>query len=106
MEGEVVGSRESPLTQLTLERSVPSVFPLVPGQLVRPSKPPATALPVTDVRLLPGVGPEVGLQVAGLGVGLPTPGVVTGVGRTLPLEDHHHLWVGWVSSCLTTSSCC
>jgi len=74
----VVGSRESPLTQLTLERSVPSVFPLVPGQLVRPSKPPATALPVTDVRLLPGVGPEVGLQVAGLGVGLPA--VVEGAG--------------------------
>ena len=76
----------------------------MPGELVRPGKPPATVLPLTDVRLLPCVGPQVGLQVAGLGVGLPTPGVVTGVGRTLPLQDHR-LRVGGIS-CLTTSSCC
>ena len=50
----------------------------MPGQLVRPSEPPATVLPLADVGLLPCVSPQVGLQVAGLGVGLPA--VVEGAG--------------------------
>ena len=58
------------------------MFPLVPGQLIRPGEPPAAALPVADVRLLPGVGSVVGLEVAGLGVGLPA--VVEGAG----VDDH------------------
>ena len=58
------------------------------SELVRPGEPPATVLPLADVGLLPGVGPQVGLEVAGLGVGLPTPGVVAGVAGTLPLLMH------------------
>ena len=87
----MVGPGESSLTQFTVERFVPGVFPLMSGQLVRPSEPPATVLPLADVGLLPGVGPQVGLQVAGLGVRLPAPGVVASVAGALPLEDDHHL---------------
>ena len=54
------------------------MFPLVSSQLIRPREPPATSLPVTDIGLLTGMGPVVGLQVAGLGVGLPA--VVEGAG--------------------------
>ena len=46
------------------------MFPLVSCQLVRPGEPPATAFPLTHVGFLPGVGPEVSLEVAGLGVRL------------------------------------
>ena len=78
----MVGPGEGSLTQFALERSVPCMFPLVPGQFIRPSEPPAAAFPVTDVGLLPGVSPVVGLEVAGLGVGLPT--VVEGA----RVDDH------------------
>ena len=61
---------EGPLTQVALERSVTSVFPVVSGQLIRPRELPATALPSAVVGLLPRVCPQVGLEVAGLGVGL------------------------------------
>ena len=78
VKGEMVRPGEGSLTQFTLEGSVPCMFPLMSGQLVRPRKPPAATLPVTDIGLLTGVGPVVGLQVAGLGVGLPA--VVEGAG--------------------------
>ena len=55
---------------MTLERFVPGVFPEVPGQLVRPTELPAAVLPPADVGLLPGVRPQVGLQVGALGVDL------------------------------------
>ena len=67
---QVVRPGESSLTQLAVERFVSCVFSLVPGQLVRPGEPPAAVLPLTHVGLLPGVGPEVSLEVAGLGVRL------------------------------------
>ena len=54
------------------------MLPLVAGQLVRPGEPPAAALPLADVGLLSCVGPQVGLQVAGLGVRLAA--VVEGAG--------------------------
>ena len=67
------------------------MFPLMSGELVRPGEPPPAVFPLADVGLLPGVGPQVSLEVAGLGVGLAAPRVVAGVGRTLPLEDDHDL---------------
>ena len=91
VKSQMVGPGEGSLTQFAVERFVPSVFPLMSSELVRPGEPPATVLPLADVGLLPGVGPQVGLQVAGLGVGLTTPGVVAGVAGALPLEDDHHL---------------
>jgi len=91
VERQMVGPGESSLTQLAVERFVPRVFPLVPGQLIRPGEPPAAVLPLADVGLLPGVGSQVGLEVAGLGVGLPAPRVVAAVAGALPLEDDHHL---------------
>ena len=69
---QVVRPAESSLAQLALERSVARVLPLVSRQLVAAGKPPSTALPVTHVRLLSGVGPQVRLQVRGLRVGLGT----------------------------------
>ena len=86
---------ESSVTQLTVERFVARVFPLVPGQLVRPGKPPPAVLPLADVGLLPCVGPQVGLEVAGLGVRLAAARVVAGVGGALPLEDDHDLGRVW-----------
>ena len=79
---QMVRPGESSLTQFAVERFVPRVFPLMPGQLVRPGEPPAAVLPLADVGLLPGVGPQVGLQVGGLGVGLAA--VVEGAG----VDDH------------------
>lgn len=78
----MVGPGEGSLTQLAVEGFVPGVFPLMSGQLVRPGEPPATVLPLADVGLLPSVGPQVGLEVAGLGVGLAA--VVEGAG----VDDH------------------
>ena len=70
VKSQMVGPGEGSLTQLAVERFVPGVFPLVPGQLVRPGKPPAAVLPLADVRLLPGVGPLVSLQMTALSVNL------------------------------------
>ena len=61
VKSEMVGARESSITQLAMERFVPRVFPLVSGQLVAASEPPTTIVPAADVRLLPGVGSQVGL---------------------------------------------
>ena len=80
------------------------MFPLVSCQLVRPGEPPATAFPLTHVGLLPGVSPEVSLEVAGLGVRLAAARVVAGVGGTLPLQDDHHLRAGGCVCRLTTGS--
>ena len=80
----MVRPAEGSLTQLALERSVPCVFSLVSGEFIRPGKPPAATLPVTDVGLLPGVSAAVGLEVRGLGVGLAAVVVFTGVDDHLP----------------------
>ena len=58
------------MAEVTLEGFVPRVLPEVPSQLVRPTELPATVLPPADVGLLPGVRPQVGLQVGALGVDL------------------------------------
>lgn len=76
-----------------MERFVPSVLSLVSGQFVTASKSPSTVIPTADVRLLSSVGPEVCLQVGGLGVLLPTPRVLTGVSGGLALQHYHNLWV-------------
>ena len=70
MQTEVVTPGESPITEVTLEGLHPRVFSVVSRQLVRPSKLPVTSLPAAAVRLLPRVGPLVGLQVGALGVDL------------------------------------
>ena len=67
---EVVTPSKSPITEVTLERFHPCVFPVVSCQLVRPGELPVTALPAAAVRLLSRVGPLVRLQVAALGVDL------------------------------------
>ena len=67
---EMVTPGKSPITEVTLERFHPCVFPVVPCQFVRPSELPVTAFPAAAVRLLSRVGPLVGLQVGALGVDL------------------------------------
>ena len=57
----MVGPGESSITEFAMERLVPRVLALVPGQLVASSKPPTAVVPTADVRLLPGVGSQVGL---------------------------------------------
>ena len=71
------------------------MLPLVARELVAAGEAPAAVLPLADVGLLPGVGPEVRLEVRGLGVRLAAARVVAGVGGGLALEDHHHpgLWL-------------
>ena len=64
----MVGPGECPLAHLALERPVPSVLPHVPGQLVRPGKPPAAPFPAAYVGFLARVRPLVGLQVARFGI--------------------------------------
>ena len=57
---------------MTLEWLGASVFPVVPGQLVRPGKLPAAAFPRTLVGFLPSVGSLVSFEVGALGVDLIT----------------------------------
>jgi len=66
----VVGAGEGPVTEATVEGSVPGVLPIVSRQLIRAGKFPSAPFPIALVGFLPGVGPEVGLEMGGLGVGL------------------------------------
>lgn len=52
VESQVVRAREGALAQVTLKGPVSGVLPEVTGQLVRPGKLPAAALPVTVVGFL------------------------------------------------------
>ena len=81
VKSEVVRSGESSAADVALEGLHARVFPLVPGQLVRPGEPPPAAGPPAHVGLLPRVGPNVGLQVAGLDVVLAAP--LEGAGKDL-----------------------
>jgi len=65
----MIRSREGPLAEVTLERSVPGVFAIVTGQFVRAGKLPSTSLPVTVVGLLSRVRSHMRLEVRALGVG-------------------------------------
>ena len=89
----MVGARESSVAEFAIERFVPRVLPLVPGQLVTAGKSPATVVPAADVRLLTRVGSQVRLQVGRLGVLLAAAWVLARVGRRLALQHDHHLWV-------------
>ena len=80
----MVGPGEGPLAHPALEWPVSSVLPHVPGQLIRPRKPPAAALPRAQVGLLSCVGSLVGLEVARLGVRLDAAVNGTGVNDLLP----------------------
>ena len=74
---QVVGASKGAFTELAGVRPNPRVLPYVPAQLVRPGELPAAVLPQADVGLLPGVGPEVGLEVGALGVDFVTAREVT-----------------------------
>jgi len=91
MQRQVIRSRESSITQLTVEWFIPRMLPFVPREFVTTSESPPTVVPTADVRLLPCVGPKVSLQVGGLGVLLPTPRVLTCVSGGLTLQDDHNL---------------
>lgn len=76
---QVVGPGEGPLAELTLKGAVTGVLAKVSRQLIGPGKLPAAALPAALVRFLAGMGPQVSLQVGGLGVGLAAARVGAGV---------------------------
>ena len=57
VEGKMVRSGEGSLAQAAVEGPVPCVLAEVAGQLIRPGKLPATALPRAQVWLLTSVGP-------------------------------------------------
>ena len=72
---KMVRSGESPVTHFALERFVTCVLSNVTGQFVTSCKLPAAILPRADVRLLPGVRPQVGLQVTRLCVAFAASGM-------------------------------
>ncbi len=72
VQGEVIGSGKGSLAHSALKGTVSSVLTSVSGQLVGPSKPPATAFEITNVRLFTSVCPEVSFEVTGLSVCLIT----------------------------------
>ncbi len=76
---QVVTASERALAQLTLERALSGVLPVVTGQFVGARELPAAALPGAVVRLLPGVRAQVRLEVRALGVHLLAVVVGTGV---------------------------
>lgn len=49
---QMIGPTKRPLTQVTTERFLAGVFPIMPGQLVRPGKLPSASLPGTLIRFL------------------------------------------------------
>ena len=104
----MVRSGEGPLTHPASEGPVPRVFPRVTGQLIRPGKLPSTALVLAQIRFLPGVSPQMGLEVTGLGVSLWAALIGTGVDDGLPLGVVTlSLWLCSLlgSLCGGTSSC-
>ena len=80
---QVVTSGERSCAQVTLERLLTRVLPIVSGQLVRPGELPLAAFPRTLVRLLARVSPLVSLQVGALGVDLVAVGEVALVNFSL-----------------------
>ena len=70
VQGQVITSGKSSFTEVALEGLHACVFPVVPGELVRPGKLPVTAVPGAGVRLLARVRSLVRLQVGALGVHL------------------------------------
>ena len=58
------------MAKMAFKRLCPRMFPVVSGQLIRPGKLPVASFPSALVRLLSGMGAEVGLQVGTLGVHL------------------------------------
>ena len=70
VQAQVITPSKSSVTKMTFEGFAAGVFAVMPGELVRSGKLPVTSLPAAQVRLLPGVGPLVGLQVTALGVNL------------------------------------
>jgi hypothetical protein len=67
VECQVVRAGECSITEFAVERLVPGVLALVPRQLIRACKSPATVLPLADVGLLPRMSAQVRLQVGWLG---------------------------------------
>ena len=67
---KVVTPCKSAITEVTSERFAARVFPQMPGELVRPGKPPVALRPRAAVRLLPRVRSLVRLQVRTLRVNL------------------------------------
>ncbi len=63
VQGQVVRPGEGPLAQAALERPITGVFAIVSCELIGSGKLPPTALPTAGVRLLAGMGAEVGLEV-------------------------------------------
>ena len=66
----MVGASKGALTQLTFEGALSRMFTVMAGELVRPGKLPAAALPAAVVGFLTSVGTEVSLEVRALGVHL------------------------------------
>jgi len=52
VERQVIAPREAPLADDALEGFGPRVFPVVPGQLIRPGEPPLALRPLAGVGLL------------------------------------------------------
>ena len=89
VKAQMVRSGEGPLTELAGVWPDSCVFPHVTSQLIRPGELPPTPGPGAHVGLLPRVGPQVGLHVGGLVVGLAAVVVRTVVDlRHLPRPPH------------------
>lgn len=59
MKAEVIAPAEATITMGTLKRFLSGMLPDMPGQLVAARELPRATLPLTDVRLLPGMCPPV-----------------------------------------------
>ena len=59
----MIGSREGPLAESALERSISGVLPVVAGELIRSGEFPSASLPGALIRLLTRVRPQVGFKV-------------------------------------------
>ena len=85
----MIRASEGSLAELASVRPDPCVFPHMSSKFVRSGELPATARPGADIRLLPSVGPQMGLHVGGFVVSLVAVVVGTVVDlRNLPASSH------------------
>lgn len=96
VQGKVVRPGKGPVALLALKGPVPCVFAVVPGQFIRAGEFPPTAVPVTVVRFLACVSPQVRLEMRTLRIGFATACIVTSVGgRSFPgPRPSSPLWLG------------
>lgn len=95
----MIGTRERPFTESTLEGPVSGVLPVVPRQFIRACELPSAFFPIALVRLFTRVRSEVGLEMGALRVALAAARMRTGMnGHLLPAQRSSTLLIAQIQA--------